>query len=366
VDIFEVRAMKITNIETREFSWPREKPIRNGKHVFTHVNTSFVLVHTDEGVTGVGVGRSGGPIWRESIRYLEAVVMGHDPIEVERLWHLMWVPKTLGRRGVTTRAISSLDMAFWDIRAQVANMPLYKLLGAYRKAVPAYIAGGYYEEGKGLDDLAREMSDNVAKGAGAVKMKIGAASLAEDVERVRVVREAIGRDVKLLVDANCAYTWHEAAKIARMIEPYDIFWFEEPVAPDDYSGHAKVARSTIIPIATGENEYTRYGFRDLMAHDAASIFNADAKVMGGVSEFMKVAAMAQPMDIKIAPHGAQEVHIHLVAAIENGLILEFYDDSFDPMWGQIYDETLQLGKDGCVEAAGIKPRFDALKNYRIA
>ena len=135
--------------------------------------------------------------------------------------------------------------------------------------MPTYIAGGYYEEGKGLKELAQEMDDNVEMGARAVKMKIGAVPIREDVERVKAVREAIGPDVKLLVDANCAYRYYEAIQLARRIEEYDIFWFEEPVAPDDYDGHRKLAQATSIPIATGENEYTRYGFRDLIRNDGA-------------------------------------------------------------------------------------------------
>ncbi len=171
-------------------------------------------------------------------------------------------------------------------------------------------------------------------------MKVGGVPIREDVARVEAVREAIGPEVKLLVDANCAYRSYQAIQFAKRIEEYDIFWFEEPVAPDDYEGHRKLAEATSIPIATGENEYTRYGFRDLIAHNAAAILNADAKVLGGVTEFMKVVALAQANDLDIAPHGSQDIHIHLVAAIANGLILEFYRDSVDPMWGKTYKETL--------------------------
>ena len=120
------------------------------------------------------------------------------------------------------------------------------------------------------------MEDNLALGAKAVKMKVGGVPINEDVERVRTVRDAIGPDIKLLVDANNAYAAYEAIEMAHKSEPLDIFWFEEPVAPDDYRGHAQVARSTIIPFATGENEYTRYGFRDLIEHESAAILNADA------------------------------------------------------------------------------------------
>ncbi len=134
-----------------------------------------------------------------------------------------------------------------------------------------------------------------------------------------------------MVDANCAYRAYEAIQIAKRIEEFDIFWFEEPVAPDDYEGHRKVAQATYIPVATGENEYTRYGFRDLIEHQSAAILNADAKILGGVTEFMKVAALAQAHDLDIAPHGSQDIHVHLVAAISNGLIVEYYPEAVDAL-----------------------------------
>ncbi|MCC6177163.1 MAG: mandelate racemase/muconate lactonizing enzyme family protein [Chloroflexi bacterium] len=361
--------MKITGISVEAYQWPRTKPITNGLHTYTDVNYGLVKIETDEGITGIGLGAGRG-IEGATVERLTKELIGEDPIDVERLWHKMWVPKLIGRRGLTTRAISAIDIGLWDIRAKVAGLPLYKLLGGYRNRMPTYVAGGYYEEGKGLRELAQEMEENVEMGARAVKMKIGAVSIREDVERVKVVREAIGPDVKLLVDANCAYRFYEAIQIARRMEEYDIFWFEEPVMPDDYDGHRKLARATTIPIATGENEYTRYGFRDLIKNECAAILNADAKVLGGVTEFMKVAALAQANDLPIAPHGSQDIHIHLVTAISNGLILEFYRDTVDPMWGKINHNTLRLNDDGTVSppevpGIGVDPNYEVLAPYRV-
>ena len=282
----------------------------------------------------------------------------------------MWQPKLVGRRGITTRVISGIDIALWDIRGKVANRPVYKMLGGFADKVPVYIAGGYYEEGKGLEDLAAEMEAAVSMGARAVKMKVGGAPVNEDVERVRVAREAVGPEVKLMVDANCAYRYYEAIALARKIEPYDIFWFEEPVNPDDYKGHKAVSQATTIPIATGENEYTRYGFRDLIEGRCAAIIQPDALIMGGVTEFMKVAAMAQAHDLPIAPHGTQDVHIHLVSAIPNGLILEYYAGATDPMWDKMFKETLRV-EDGFVRppdrpGLGIELNDEALEPHRTA
>src|SRR5690606_35985738 len=134
-------------------------------------------------------------------------------------------------RGLSTRAISSIDIALWDLRGKIMGQPIYKMLGGYRDRVPTYIAGGYYEEGKGLKELAAEMEKNLDRGAKAIKMKIGGESIATDVERVRVVRETVGPDVKVMVDANCAYRIHEAIRSARLMEPFDLFWFEEPLNP---------------------------------------------------------------------------------------------------------------------------------------
>ena len=237
--------MKITEITTQEYRWPRKKPITNGLHTYSNVEFAVVLIKTDEGITGVGFG-SGGDIWRGTINRLAPALIGEDPINVERLWNKMWVPKLIGRRGLTTRAISSIDIGLWDIRGKAANMPLYKMLGGFRDSIPTYIAGGYYEEGKGLKELAGEMEANVRMGALAVKMKVGAVSMREDVARVKAVREAIGPDIRLLVDANCAYRWYDAIQFARRIEPYDIFWFEGPVIPDDYDGHRKIGEATMI------------------------------------------------------------------------------------------------------------------------
>ena len=262
-----------------------------------------------------------------------------------------------------------MDIALWDIKGKVADRPVYKLLGGFADRVPVYIAGGYYEEGKGLEELAAEMEESVSMGARAIKMKIGGAPINEDVERVRVVREAVGPDVKLMVDANCAYRYYEAIEIARKMEQYDISWFEEPVNPDDYEGHRLISRATTIPIATGENEYTRYGFRDLIKDRCAAILQPDALIMGGVTEYMKVAALAQAHDLPVAPHGSQDVHVHLVAAVPNGLTVEYYRGSTDPMWDKMFKYPLQVD-DGFVSppdrpGMGIEPNDEALAPYRV-
>lgn len=363
--------MRVTDVKTEVYRWKRAKPIRNGRYVYDQSGLNVVKVETDEGVVGIGLAgglTDDGTIGQRVVELLKQAVIGADPFDTERIWDDMWQPKLVGRRGVTTRLISAIDIALWDIKGKALNLPAYKLLGGFSDKVPVYIAGGYYEEGKGLNELAQEMENSVSMGADAVKMKIGGVTVTEDVERVRVVRGAIGPGVKLMVDANCAYRYYEAIEIARKMEKYDIFWFEEPVAPDDYRGHQLVAQATSIPVATGENEYTRYGFRDLIENRSAAILQPDALIMGGYTEFMKVAAMAQAYDLPVAPHGNQDVHVHLVSAIPNGLILEYYGGSTDPMWHDMFRDLLEV-QDGHVRppnrpGIGVELNHEALAPYR--
>ena len=364
---------KITDVRGECYRWTRDTPITNGLYTFAKAGINAVFIDTDEGVTGVGLGHGMNDAPHVSIallEYLKPLLIGRDPLDIERHWRNMWRPKLVGRRGITTRVISGVDIALWDLKGKFANMPLYKLLGGYDNSVDTYIAGGYYEEGKGLKELAEEMARNVELGATAVKMKVGAVPINEDVERVRVVREAVGPDVRVMVDANNAYRHYQAIEFARKAEKYDVFWFEEPVEPDDYIGQAEITRATGMPVAAGENEYTRYGFRDMINHRAADILQPDALLLGGITEFMKVAALAQANDLDIAPHGNQHVHIHLVAAIPNGLILEYYRDTFDPMFGRIYRDELEI-KDGRVYAPdrpglGLELNRESLKEFRVA
>ena len=364
--------MKITDARMDIYRWNRPKPIRNGRYTYPTVALNLITLETDEGVTGYGY--MGGEHVSDEMTMgvfenMKKFVIGQDPFDNERLWEEMWQPKLVGRRGVSTRAISGIDIALWDIKGKAAGRPVHKLLGGFTDRIPVYIAGGYYEEGKGLGELAAEMETAVEMGSRAVKMKIGGAPINEDVERIRAVREAVGSDVKVLMDANCAYRYYEAIELARKAERYDVFWFEEPVNPDDYEGHRLISRATSIPIATGENEYTRYGFRDLINNRCAAIIQPDALIMGGVTEFVKVAALASAHDLPIAPHGKQEVHIHLVAAIPNGLILAYYSSAFDPMHGRVFQEPLEVA-DGHVLAPdrpgfGFTPNFGALEEYRV-
>jgi len=342
--------MKVSKVDVCLCRSVRPRPIRNGQYTYTESGTTLVRLRTDDGVEGIGwAGAQAGPdrAVLEAARSLSQHAVGLTVFDVERLWERMYQPKLMGRRGLTTRAMAALDIAMWDAAGKTVGVPLYRLLGGFRDRVPAYLAGGYYLEGKSLDDLAAEMRDKVAAGARYVKMKIGGASMREDVERVSVVREAVGDDVEIMVDANNAYSVLEAIQMARRLEPYRPYWFEEPVHAEDYRGLAQVRASTSVPIAAGENEYTRYGFRDLVESGGADILQPDANVLGGITEFRHVASLASVYRLPLAPHGSPLLHVHLVAAFGNGLIVESAVTEGTAKQG-MFNERITLDADGAV------------------
>lgn len=317
--------MRVIEVVSSLHRVTRQRAIRNGRYTYAQSGTVITRVRTDDGIEGIGW--AGGQPGADETVYHAALALGQyaiglDVTDVERLWERIFQPKLYGRRGLTNRAMSAIDIAMWDALGKTVRLPVTKLLGGYAERVPTYLAGGYYLEGKGLPELQEEMREKVAAGAHYIKMKIGGAPLAEDVARVRAVREAVGPDIEIMVDANNAYSPLEAIRIARRIEDLDIYWFEEPVHAEDYEGLRRVHDGTSIPIATGENEYTRYGFRDLIACGGADILQPDANVLGGITEFKHIASLASAHNLPVAPHGSALLHVHLVAAVSNGLIVE--------------------------------------------
>ena len=364
--------MKITNVKHEAFRWPRSNPLTNGMHTYTHCGLSIVTIETDEGIRGYGF--SGPLLALDPFLMVDAIkhlVIGEDPLDTERLWKKLYVPKLVGRRGMSTRAISGIDIALWDIKAKKAGLPLYKLLGGFRSKVPAYIAGGYYGPGKTVPDLQREMEGYVAQGVAGVKMQVGALSFEEDARRVKAVREAIGPDKILMLDANCAYRYHEAIQFAKRIEEYGVYCFEEPVAPDDYEGMKKIAAMTAIPLAAGENEYTKYGFRDLIATGAVPILNPAPFLNGGVTETMKIIALAQAHDLEVAPHGDQTINVTIGAAASNVSYVEYYPEQYDALWNELFDVRLRIDAQGCMTppdrpGIGFEPNYAVLNPHRVS
>ncbi|MGQ0604101.1 MAG: mandelate racemase/muconate lactonizing enzyme family protein, partial [Anaerolineales bacterium] len=338
--------MKITSLTAESYRFLQQRPIRTGDGTFGVTRMSLIRVATDAGLTGISwlyASRLAAheKIIPQLVESFQPMLQGRDPCDTEAIWAALHGATAAGEHGLIASIIGAIDIALWDVKGQAANLPLYKLLGGYAGRIPAYVAGGYYEVGKDLRELAQEMESYVALGARAVKMKIGGAPVKEDVERVRAVRNAVGPDVKVMVDSNLAHQTYEAIQFARQIEPLDIFWYEEPVAGDDLRGLAAVAATTTIPIASGENEYTPAGFRALMEANAVRIITPDAQHTG-VTGFLKAAALAQAHNLPIATHGSQDIHVHLACAVPNCLTVEYYRDNSDPMWGHFLKEHVQI------------------------
>ena len=322
--------MKITSVRSVLVRIPLQRPVRIATREVHGREFVLVFVQTEDGLQGIGytyAGTVGGTMVRTAVDdVLKPLLLNSDAGLIERHWAAMFQEGLLvGRRGALLRAISAVDIALWDLAGKRAGIPLYRLLGGYQAEVPAYASGGYYLEGKGPDGLAREMERYLRAGFTSVKIKVGGVSIEEDVSRVRAARNAIGPNVRLALDANNAYkSVSEAVRAGEAFQPYDIWWFEEPLAPDNIPGQAEVARAVGIPVATGEIHQTRWDFRDLITHRAAEILQPDAGVLGGISEWMKVAHTAASYDIPVAPHWHADLHVHLVGAVSNALAVEYF------------------------------------------
>jgi len=321
--------IKITEVESLVISIPLKEPVAFATSQIDRRDHVIVKVHTGEGITGTGysLGYYGGPTIAKAVdELLKPLLLGKDPLDTEKLWEEMFNHTVkVGRKGVLLRGISCVDIALWDIKGKVAGLPLYKLLGGYRDKVPAYASGGYYKKGKGINELIAEVTGYVEKGFNMVKIKVGKLSMKEEVERVKAVRKALGDDVELLLDANGA--WKDAStaiRICKRFEEYTPYWIEEPVMPDNLTQGVQVAAALDMPVATGEQEFTRWGFAELVKQKAADILQPDATVVGGISEWMKVAHMASTFDIPVAPHYNWDLHAHLVAATANSLFVEYF------------------------------------------
>ncbi len=322
--------MQIADVRSVLVRIPLQRPIAIATREVRGREYALVFLKAKDGTEGIGytyAGTVGGGMVRAAVEdVLKPLLLGGDPGLIERHWASMFQDGLLvGRRGALLRAISAVDIALWDLAGKRAGLPLYRLLGGYRDEVPAYASGGYYMEGKGLDGLAQEMERYLRAGFTSVKIKVGGLSVTEDAARVKAARQALGPGVPLALDANNAYkSVDEAVRAARAFEPYDIWWLEEPLAPDNIPGQAEVAAAVSMPVATGEIHATRWDFRDLISSRAARILQADAGVLGGVSEWMKVAHTAASFDLPVAPHWHANLHAHLVGAIPNGLTVEYF------------------------------------------
>lgn len=315
--------MKITDITMTEFPLPFEHPYWNSIIRTTTAGFSRVEIHTDGGITGMSFGGQRSLI----LGRLRSLLIGQDPLNAEACWDRLYAfNRKPVAKGDAISAIGVVDIALWDLRGKALDQPCWKLMGGYRQNVPVYAAGGYYAEDKGIRELVAEMEGFLTHSYRAVKMKVGwpGAGLRHDAERVHAVRSAIGSDIDLMVDVNNAWDASTALRFARMIERDDPYWYEEPTPADDFRGQALLCSALDVPIASGENEFTRWGFRDLIEARAVDIVQADPRTCGGFTEWLKIAAFASAYHLPMAPHGGPHIGAHCVGAVANGLIVESY------------------------------------------
>ena len=344
---------KITRIRAWSVAIPLDNVTSLSNRVVKERHYGLVEVTGDDGVNGIGfcyIGNSGGSIFIPAVADLLASrLIGEDAHRVEGLWQEMYQEALLhGRAGTVMRALSALDTALWDRNARAAGLPLYRYLGAFaRDSVPAYASGGYYLAGKTPDMLADEAERYVDMGFKALKIKVGGSADANVEEgRLKAVRERVGYDVEVMLDANNA--WKDVPTALRYVQRYEKYapsFIEEPFSPDDIENHARLARRTSLPVATGEIEVGRWRFKELIAQDAALIFQTDACVCGGITEWRRIAATAASFGLTVYPHWFHDLHVHLVAATPNAPIVEYFPDDQVLNFHRLVDTQLEH-KDG--------------------
>jgi len=293
----------------------------------------LVRITTDEGLHGLGsAGVGSGAAAYVLENHLKPILLGQNPFDVELLWESMY-RSTLnyGRKGLVTEAISAADIALWDILGKATGQPVYNLLGGRtRDAIPVY--GSRLYARRDLDRLAQDADCLVKRGFRAVKQRFGygprdgLAGMRRNLELVRTVRQAIGPDTELMADAYMGWDVTYAIRMIRMIEDagINLKWVEEPVIPDDIDGYAEIRGSVSTPISGGEHEFTRYGFRELIAKRAVDILQPDVNRVGGITEARKIWAMAAAAGLPVIPHAGQMHNYHLVISHLNSPMAEYF------------------------------------------
>lgn len=325
--------MKITAIRTSILSVPNSPPVSSYYPANTYI---IARIETDEGLEGLGYTMTVGPGGSSAIRaYLEdsliPLLIGEDPLHVGRLWEKMYENnRGIRKKGIPVYAMSAIDIGLWDIVGKAAGRPLWQLFGAHAEKIPVYGSGGFLPYT--TDQIIAEAEGFRAKGCRHYKFKIGRPDVMENVRRVRDIRRALGDDMEILVDANQRWDVATNIRVANIIADENIYWYEEPVLADNIAECAEVALSIPIPVATGENEYTRYGFRDLIEAKAAHYLNPDIHRAGGFSEMLKISHLAAAHNVKIAPHLVPELSIHVLVSIPNAALVEYLAGSPNDLW----------------------------------
>ena len=325
----------IKKVTCHVVSAPVERPFTSSRGwLYKTRGSCIVEIETTDGI--VGWGECYGPS-AVAKAYIETQfaprIIGRDAFDVEVIWEDLYNRiKDYGGRGMATSALSGIDIALWDIMGKSCGKPIHKLIGgAYRTEVTAYATGLYFiDMDRLIEEAVEEANEFVGNGFVAIKMKIGLGSPKLDIERVAAVRKAIGDDVRLMVDANHCFTVPQAIRIGRELEKLNVEWFEEPISPEDIDGYVEVTRSLDMAVAGGENEFTRWGFRDLVVRKAMDIVQPDVCAAGGISECRKIATLASAHGVECIPH-AWGSAIGLAATLHFLAALPDQPPSFKPM-----------------------------------
>ena len=333
--------MKVTKVETLAVPMQMARPIGSALGELTGFGCILVMVHTDEGITGENLiftlNNRRTKVLVQMVEDLADVIVGFDAGHIAGFWARAWTSiNFLGHKGVPVVGISAIDGALWDALGKSRNMPIYRLLGGAKNRVPAYHSGGLWLD-RSKQALVEEALSFKEAGWTAMKMRLGLADPREDIARVRAVRDAIGPGIKLMADANQGKTESEAIRLGRMLEEFDLTWFEEPLPAWDLEGLARVATALDTPIASGETEYTRYGFRRMLELRSADILMPDLQRVGGVSEFVRVAHMAESHDVPISSHLFPETSLQVLGGLSNSIFLEYM-----PWFSPLYNEALEF------------------------
>ena len=361
--------MKLTRSTTRVLSTPADNPLVVG--VPQPGTREFVTLEldTDEGIQGIGITFFGGPLTpalREAVDNMCELIIGEDPMAVEAVVDkLRLAASGAGPEGIFTLALSAIDMALWDIKGKALDQSVCSLLGGYRDRAPTYASGALMRP-MNLEYLAEAGPRLVNMGFKQMKTQMGAEPTAErEVARMRVMREAVGPDIDLMCDVNQLWDVNQAIDIGSRVEEYHLFWLEDVVAKDDYQGLARVADALTTPICAGEYVYGIRPFRHMLEARSIDIVMIDLLRVGGITQFKKVACMAEAFNLPVVSHLVPEIQVHTVAAIPNGLTVEYMPWSL-----RLFEETPAI-EDGEIvvpdrPGLGLKFSEDAIRQYQVS
>jgi D-galactarolactone cycloisomerase len=347
--------LKITRLQIYILRAPdKGRPHWVSHFIVPKANEILVRAQTDEGIEGIGIATSYTPIEAAIHAFRSGIaeqIIGADPLAPERLyrklfaltWNRLSAEKGWSREAIV-RISAAVDLACWDIIGKAAKLPLYRLFGGFRSEVPCYVTCAYYRDGKTLSELRDEMQMLKAQGHTGFKAKAGGVPLAEDMERLALVREVIGPDKDLMIDVNRGWDLQTAIEGARLLEPLRPRWLEEPVRwADDRRELKLLAQQTRIPLSAGESELTSYGCRALLEEQAIRILQFDCTMMGGFTEGRKLSALCELNNVQVAPHHDCFIHAHIVAASPAGCIVEsFTDPERDPLQAELFEDPPRI------------------------